>query len=289
MSEVPAGKLALIDADIVRYQAAAVSDSVSYCHPMLMVTQRYKKDILADVDDAGEDPSLIEKTITPEPVEFCLHTIKVMVETITEGADCTHARLFMTGAGNYRETRAVTHPYKGTRVTEKPSHFEAAGDYLKGKYGAEVIEGAEADDALGYEHLLDPDNTVLCSTDKDLLMIPGIHFSWSSTSETQKYFDYPYNTPFEVTPYDADKWFYLQLLMGDTVDNIKGVKGIGYKKALKMLEDDGITPYPYIVKEWYNIVRGAYEAAGLSQDFLRENADLLWIQRSKDQLWEPPV
>lgn len=297
---MPAGKLALIDGDIVRYQAASVSDSVSYHHPeQPQVTCRYKKDMIQYCQQEDLDLTIdLIKTTTPEPVEYCLHTIKIMLESIMEGAGCTSTRVFLTGKGNYREVMAVTYPYKGNRDnTAKPTHFDAAGDYLKDRFNAETIDGCEADDALGYESMLDPDNTVLCTTDKDLLMIPGWHYSWSSTAEMMKYSSpslleqlrYPYNKPFEITPYDADKWFYLQLLMGDPTDNIKGIKGIGIKKAEKILSDDGFVPYPEVIREWYSTVAGAYEQAGLSHDFLIENAHLLWMQREKGKLWEPPL
>lgn len=290
---MPQGKVALIDGDIVRYQAAAVSDSVSYHHPeRTQVTCHYKKDMIQYCQQEDLDLTIdLIKTITPEPVEFCLHTIKMMIESITLGAGCTSARVFLTGKGNYRETLAVTYPYKGNRDnTAKPTHFDAAGDYLKDRFNAETIDGCEADDALGYESMLDPKGTVLCTTDKDLLMIPGWHYSWSSTAEKMKYFDYPHNKPFEIDLYNADKWFYLQLLMGDkTVDNIYGIHGIGLARAMKLLEDDGIVEHPRILKEWYSTVAGAYEQAGLGHDFLVENAHLLWMQREKGKLWEVPV
>jgi hypothetical protein len=288
---------ALIDGDIIRYQAASVSDGVSYHHlndPD--VSHRYKKDMVAfcdeqnwatyttyiDTDGVEKTDHLIIKTITPEPVSYCLHTLKVMIEDIETRSGCTTSRIFLTGVGNYRETLSVSHPYKGQRPPGKPTHFEAAGEYLRSHYGAEVIDGKEADDALGYEHLKSPDTTVICSTDKDLLMIPGQHYSWSAAKDTQQYFDYPYNTTFTVDQDSADRFFFQQLLAGDSVDNIKGIRGVGMKGAAKILLEEK-TPLAM-----YNKCVACYEEAEMTLETLRENADLLWIQRIEDELWLPP-
>jgi 5'-3' exonuclease len=74
------------------------------------------------------------------------------------------------------------------------------------------------------------------------------------------------------------KFFYTQLLTGDTADNIKGVKGIGPKKADKIL--DGLVAEA----DLYKAVEEHYETL----DELIENARLLWLRRFEGQMWEPP-
>lgn len=282
---LPGTRTALIDGDVVRYMAAAVSDGTHYEHPHdVALHQRYKKDAVEDCVGFGLDPELLVKVTTPEPIEFCLHTIKQMIHSIMDGCKAEVARLFLTGAGNYRETVATRFPYKGERSPDKPHHFDAAGKYLLETFRAEVIDGKEADDALGYECLRDPENTIVCSTDKDLLMIPGQHYVWSATGKPQKYFDYPTNKLFEVDQHHADLFFYMQLLTGDkSVDNIHGLKGIGPKKALALLEEGKDTV------DWYDICVDTYKQHGLTYDDLVENAHLLWIQREEDVRWTPPT
>jgi 5'-3' exonuclease len=228
----------------------------------------------------------IEKHVDPEPVEYCLHTIKSMIHNVMDKTNASEARIFLTGEGNYREQIDSRYPYKGHRSPEKPTHFEAAKKYLIERFDAEVVDGCEADDAMGVaqwgmtmNHLgeiapyagNDTDETIICTTDKDLNMIPGWHYNFQ---KDEKYW---------VDGDEADLFFYKQLLTGDSVDNIKGIKGIGPVKAEKLLQDCKNNYERYIV------CKNAYESAGMDYYDLLENANLLWIQREKDVLWTPPL
>jgi 5'-3' exonuclease len=57
--------------------------------------------------------------------------------------------------------------------------------------------------------------TVICSIDKDLHQIPGLHYNFVKKEWSQ------------IEPWDGLKWFYQQLLIGDSTDGIKGCSGIG--------------------------------------------------------------
>jgi 5'-3' exonuclease len=87
-----------------------------------------------------------------------------------------------------------------------------------------------------------------------------------------------------ITLTEANQFFYTQLLTGDRVDNIPGLKGIGPKKAAKLL--DGLTEE----KNLYNACRAQYTGVhGFDGDkFLEENAHLLYIQRKEGVLWTKP-
>ena len=123
---------------------------------------------------------------------------------------------------------------------------------------------------MGYSHLAAPDTTIICTTDKDLKMIPGKHYGLDSREVT------------EVTLEEADRFFYCQLLAGDSVDNIKGIDGVGMIRAYKRLEHCE-TP-----RQMYDECVLLYNEAGLTLNDLNENADLLWIQRKEQELWLPP-
>jgi 5'-3' exonuclease len=69
------------------------------------------------------------------------------------------------------------------------------------------------------------------------------------------------------------------LLTGDGVDNIPGLKGIGPKKAAKILKDC-VTE-----QELYKAVLEAYDG---NVEYLTEQGQLLWLRREKGQLWQPP-
>ena len=174
---------------------------------------------------------------------------------------------YLTGGNNFRFDIATIKPYKGKRPP-KPKYLPETRDQLVERWGAEVVEGQEADDAIGIKATeLDGDCTIV-SIDKDLLMIPGTHYNFVKKEWT------------EVSQEQGDYFFYKQLLTGDQVDNIQGVPGIGPKKAERAYEECTT------VKEMYTKALEMYKG---DTDSLLENARLLWLRRYEGEMWEPPV
>jgi DNA polymerase-1 len=107
------------------------------------------------------------------------------------------------------------------------------------------------------------EETIICTIDKDLLMIPGQHYNFVKDE-------------FKTVGYlDGLKHFYMQCLQGDRSDNIKGIPGIGLKKAERILEGC-VTEY-----QLFKAVRAAY---GNDEEFLM-NGLVLWIRRNEDEDW----
>ena len=174
---------------------------------------------------------------------------------------------YLTGSGNFRNDLATIKVYKGQRPP-KPEHLPATRDQLVERWGAEIVEGQEADDAIGIKATDLKGDCVIASVDKDLLMIPGTHYNFVKQEWTK------------VDQEQGDYFFYKQLLTGDQVDNIQGVPGIGPKKAEKAYQ--GCTT----VQEMY---QKALEMYNGDADALLENARLLWLRRYEGEMWEPPV
>ena len=180
---------------------------------------------------------------------------------------------YITGKGNYRDKIATEQDYKGNRVNNrKPVHYDTLREYLVSKWGFELIQGQEADDAIGiavYESTRRP-VMLLMSIDKDLDMLRGWHYNFVKARS--------YIMSKEE---DAIRNFYMQILTGDRVDNIPGLKGIGPKKAEKILKDcEG-------EQQLFDEVLSAYDSM-TGFDKLTERARLLWIRRQEKQLWKPP-
>jgi 5'-3' exonuclease len=114
----------------------------------------------------------------------------------------------------------------------------------------------EADDALGLECHLDPSDFILVSPDKDMKQISCRLFNGEEE--------------FNVTPEEADYWFWTQTITGDPVDGYKGIPGVGAVGAKKIL-DNAEDP-------WQAVLAG-YEKAGLSFDDALRNARLARILR----------
>jgi len=87
--------------------------------------------------------------------------------------------------------------------------------------------GREADDLLriwsneAYDNL---EEAIICSIDKDLLCIPGLHYRLKE------------KIIIKVTAKEAMRHYFEQIICGDSTDNIPGLPGIGKVKAAKLLE-----------------------------------------------------
>lgn len=185
-----------------------------------------------------------------------------MEDTLKDIADATNATnsvMYLTGRDNFRRTIDPT--YKANRTQERPKFWQACRDYLIKKHNAVVIDGFEADDALGWDQT---DETVICSIDKDLLMVPGKHYNWVKKEFTT------------VTEDSGMQAFFRQLLVGDTSDNVFGIKGIGPKKAEKALGE------LFTFGELFDKVRSMYD----DDKRLLLNCNLLWIMRKQGEKWE---
>jgi DNA polymerase-1 len=213
---------ALIDADIVAYRVACTLE-----------------------DDDAED--------------FVYARAEDLIDQILVNTEATEYRLFLTGKNNFRYT--IYPEYKAHRPKEKPFWLEKCRQYLIATFNAEVIDGQEADDALG---IAQTEDTIICSIDKDLLMIPGRHYNFVK-DEFQ-----------EVTNDSGMLHFYMQCLTGDRSDNIKGIEKIGPKKAEKILAGC-VTE-----QEMFNAVREAYSN---DEEFLM-NGRVLWIRRKENEDWK---
>ena len=205
--------------------------------------------------------------VKAEPLSHCLHTVKQMLHRILRAVEAEDYAIFLTGRANFRLD--IDPEYKANRKdAPKPIYLQDIRDYLTKNWQALVVDYMEADDALG---LMQADDTVICTIDKDLDLVPGKHYNWKREEM------------YEVSDEEASRKFYTQLLMGDRVDNIKGVPGIGIKKAEKILADCECAA------EMHDRVLGIYlekfEEDG-KKEFIK-NARLLWI-RQRDQE-EPPI
>lgn len=217
-----------------------------------------------------------------DPVEYALKSTRSAVEQIMFDINAESVEIFLTGKGNYREGLDPAYPYKGNRKSERPEHYAAIKEYMVATLGAIVFEGEEADDALGYHSV--QDGWGIATLDKDLDGVPGWHYNWKRKEV------------YMVSPEDADRFFYKQLLTGDSTDNIPGLfKRTGVKAMKKTFEPLETMDDP---KEMYEHVRQVYIDAvydqRMSSDvddverWLLTQARSLWIRRERDQMWEVP-
>lgn len=240
------------------------------------------------------------------------------ITQIIEAVGANQYEVYLTGPGNFRDQIATLKPYKGQRVgIEKPHHWETVSRRLKDYWGAVTINGMEADDFLALRGTEEGRGYAICSRDKDLRQVPQcVHYSWPC-GETQ-----PAVGPFVVegvgsVSYETrvygvkqqrsyrlkghgDAFFYGQLLVGDSVDNIGGCPKVGPKKAVDLLGhlQSPEELFRACVFEYHRVYGDGWKEA------LVENARLLHLTRERaaldivsegneyhckvKQLWEVP-
>jgi hypothetical protein len=193
--------------------------------------------------------------------EVCLARVTHLVnEIVYEDLKCDDYKAYITGKGNYRNELAVTEPYKGNRKDAKrPRHYQAIRAHLQ-RLGAELVEGSEADDAVATEAT--KTGGWIVSIDKDLDQVAGWHYNFVKHEE------------YYVTEEEGLRNLFTQVLTGDRTDNIIGLKGIGPKKAEKLLQDCKTE------REYYDACLKAYDGNQLRVD---ENLNLLWLRREPNQ------
>lgn len=194
-----------------------------------------------------------------EALEVALWRVDDLIDRILSDVSADTYRLFIKGTKNFRHF--IYPEYKSNRTQPPPKWLKDVTEHLLFKWNAEPQHGIETDDALGIHQR---DDTVICSLDKDLRQVPGTHYNWMKRIIS------------EVNEYDGWFNFYRQFLMGDTSDNIIGVRGIGEKKAEKALY--GLAP-----EEMFEVVRDLYND---DRRFLI-NGQCLYIWRKEFDLWEP--
>ena len=186
--------------------------------------------------------------------------------------DADAVKLFLSGSTNFRY--AIYPEYKANRKDMKrPRHLQRVREYLILKWGAQVCDGIEADDALG---IANNSESVVCSIDKDLLQLQGQHYNFV-TGE--------FKTVSELAGWQH---FYSQLVLGDKADNIPGFDGksrIKWPKFLTQCREK--LGRASSVGEMYRCVRDLYGINNEEQ--LIRNARLLYILRKENDLWVPPI
>jgi 5'-3' exonuclease len=242
----------LIDGDVITYRAGFAADSQ---------IKRQARETNPDITDE----ELREILLSTDYAPFALQNVKTVIEDILDQFNPEY-KLYVHAGGNFRDKRATIKPYKGNRdPNNKPKYYKEIKEYMFDQWNAIPVRDMESDDAIGIEQFDNSDKyTVICSIDKDMLIIPGWHYHLQRRE--LKY----------QTIKDANNFFFWQMLVGDAVDNIPGIKGIGPKRADALLADHGhdTDRIRAAVKELYQRDYGEGWSAAY-----QEIGDLLYILR----------
>lgn len=181
-------------------------------------------------------------------------------------------------ASNFRIAEAdPEYPYKGNRKdAPRPPLLGDLKQYMIDEFDAELQVGQEADDALSIGACTKGHG--IATIDKDLDGCPGWHFNWMK------------DKVYYVSGVEADRFFYTQLLTGDSTDNIPGLfKRVGNKVMAKIkaplaeMTDIG-DMYNYV----YEVYADRAESEADVHYWLLTQGRCLWMRREEGEMWTPP-
>ena len=193
-----------------------------------------------------------------------------LVQRILSETGADNYSLFISGPTQDGFRYSIYPAYKQNRKQPKPKHYESLRTYLVEEWNSHLTAEQEADDALGIEHQKDPYNSILCSIDKDFKQLEGHHYNFVKQEM------------FTVSKQEAVKNFYLQLLIGDVIDNIPGLWRIGPKRAGDILKEAETED------ELFEKTLEAYKKQGKTELDLYLSGILLKIRTKPEELWNFP-
>lgn len=275
-------RTALIDLDVIRYEVGSVGEKLN--------------------KETGE--------LEIRSFDFVKEVFDERIRTIVEGAGATDWIGFLTGdkttiktvnrvlrsrgdecrvyEPNFREALAKGKVYKGTRKQDKPFHWINLTAYILSRPNIQVSSGCEADDEIGISHRSNPSSSIICTRDKDLRMVPGFHYGWECGRQPEfGPVEYDSLGKIELVRSKSGNkitgggfmFFGSQLLTGDVVDNIGGLRGVGPVKAYDLLSNCTSE------REVFDSVKRHYEEVGGEhwRQLLEEQCHLLWIVRERNE------
>ena len=271
---------ALIDGDVIVYWAA--NHAQTNCYDVInskgevLSTQDSKRHAQGTMEDlqafSDEEMEVVSGEVILKPWRVCEEFIDGFLNKIMKESKADSFEVHLSGVDNFRKEIAVTKPYKGNRTGVRPFYYQQVREYLLDKHDALLSINEEADDTLAIAQMVSPDDTVICTVDKDLWMVPGAKYDFKR--EENSY----------VTEYDGMRSMQFQMLMGDRVDNIQGVPRIGKVKANKLLEAN-----KEIDDAWIAIAESYKNAYGDDYKIVMiEMGRLLWMRREVNEMWELP-
>jgi 5'-3' exonuclease len=218
-----------------------------------------------------------------DPVEAAYERVDGVITNIILATGATDYSVYLSDSSENSFRHQIYPQYKANRTQPKPIWYNEIKEYLMDKHEAKVAYGMEADDSLGinqeypiyWRELDDEGNqvvtyeTVLCTIDKDLDMLPGLHYSWPIIRKGEvvreaKLYEVDYDTGL--------RHFWKQVITGDRTDNIFGIEGMGDKKADKFMADIPTESLHDAIRELYSDDERFYL-----------NCNLLWIMRKEGE------
>lgn len=284
--------LVVIDGDLVGFKAAAACEKrfIRAIHKDSGREKKFQhrtefKEWLNQNDKWQIDDFDIVDDRDVDPIENCLHTVKVMLKKIQQASGCSELKVVVQGEGNFRDELLLPTKYKSGREDMiRPFHLKEVQQYLIRKHKAELAHGRESDDVLSqyaFEGYKTKRRIVQATTDKDAKQCMGWLYNWDKMDEPR--FVSGLGSLFIDSRGKVDGygriWLGLQCLIGDPSDsyNPTEIAGIRYGeksafKDLSVVKTDKEMWHVMVskYKEWYPepVTYTAWNGEEVTKDYL---------------------
>lgn len=218
------------------------------------------------------------------PAGQCRQSILARVRNVKRVTGATTVVVHLTcGSSNKGERYLIaeTTPYQQQRKSSKrPRNWGICRDIMTDHDGPQftpkVWKNREADDGIAYVTHATAEHRglhVIHTADKDMRMFAGIHLNWNTWDQTVV----PYGA-YEVWGEDGllygHKWFWQQMIQGDTADHIPGLPRQGEVAATAALAGTtcNADAYAAVAALYARRMGEGWES------YLCEQAALLWMR-----------
>lgn len=204
-----------------------------------------------------------------EPFGFARHGLEKKIDAILQTVGADNYLVCLTGRPKMGlSVREQVFPeYKKNRdVTHRPHWYkQLQAELINSHPNMICFDGLEADDYLAILSTKYADS-IICSKDKDLDQVPGLHYNWSKTKVDKGVY--------EVSEVEGHRTLFKQIITGDSTDNIPGIFRLFGKKATKKILD------PIDEMDDVRDMRGyAYKQYGEDTTTFLRTAQLIYIRR----------
>lgn len=296
--------VALID-DVILYKAvcSAVQKEWHYITPdesMVVPVDSYREGQQYIKDMQGGE--LVSKDID-RGFKSCVFALNQILGRIKRDTNCDDYIVLLSSRerSSFRYNIAKIKPYKGHRPP-KPKYYDEMYDHIVYNHPCLISrKSREVDDELGiiqtsgkHPHTHKEVQTIICTSDKDLLQIPGLQYGLDNkkvfnVDRTGKLVLLQKNKQLQIKGTGL-KWFYAQMLLGDSADNIPGIPAKQIPGEAKLVAQriyDGLNGTLEQAERFvYQCYQNQYNDQALTA--MTEVGRLLYMLTCEDkELWSP--
>jgi hypothetical protein len=174
-----------------------------------------------------------EKEDDNKTLDDMQHNAEVVVDHLKRMAGAENVHMHLTPSPSDKGGRydqALQKPYQGNRTDKpKPRYLHIMRDWLSKKWQGTQHYHCEADDGMSSAQYAaiaagDKNKSVIVTKDKDLRMVPGLHLDWATGQirDFSGFGEVALNGKGKLMGFGT-KWFWAQMLVGDSADNTQGL------------------------------------------------------------------